>query len=155
MPANRDKDISEVTAKLNKELLDRLMAQSKEKSIIFSFPQFEIKNETADFSQLLSSMGIYKTFTSPTYGILANNSPVCFALMLQKSSISISHTGLEAASVTAGMEVGSPGTITTHPDEIVFNFSRPFVFLVRENSTGAILYVGQVKSLPQYEGEFF
>lgn len=149
-PADYKADISQVTSKLNRELLEKLLAQASTKEIYFCFPKFDIDGETFDYSHILRAMGINKLFTSSINGIFYDM-PAFFNVIVQKSNISICRTGMEAASVTASFMVGSSGIFNKIPDEIEFAFCRPFVFLIRENSTGAILFVGQVKSLPNQD----
>jgi serpin B len=62
----------------------------------------------------------------------------------QDTYISTDESGTEAAAVTTvGMEVTSmPST----PRSVIFNAERPFIYIIQENSTGAILFMGAVKN---------
>lgn len=57
-----------------------------------------------------------------------------------KSFVEVNEEGTEAAAVTSvGMELTSAG-----PQVYVFNVDRPFLFAIREMTTGLILFIGQV-----------
>ena len=57
-----------------------------------------------------------------------------------KSFVEVNEEGTEAAAVTSvGMELTSAG-----PQVYVFNVDRPFLFAIREITTGLILFIGQV-----------
>ena len=60
-----------------------------------------------------------------------------------KSFIEVNEEGTEAAAVTVvAIELTSVG-----PDQnILFKVNRPFMFAITEKSTGAILFIGTVKS---------
>lgn len=58
-----------------------------------------------------------------------------------KTFIDVNEEGTEAAAVT------STGiSVTSLPQYFVMNFDRPFLFLIRENSTGLILFTGVVNN---------
>ena len=65
-----------------------------------------------------------------------SNTPLYVSNMRQKSYVSIDEEGTEAAAVTeAEMRKNAAG----NP---MLVFDRPFVYLIREKSTGAILFAG-------------
>ena len=66
------------------------------------------------------------------------NEPVYIDMMKQLAKIKVDEQGTEAAAVTAiGMATTSiPETVELHAD-------RPFLYVVSEQSTGAIFFIGQ------------
>lgn len=65
----------------------------------------------------------------------------------QDTYISTDEVGTEAAAVTTvGMMVTS---LPTTPQKVIFNANRPFLYLIQENSTGAILFMGAVKNFDE------
>jgi len=57
----------------------------------------------------------------------------------------VDEEGTEAAAVT------SIGMITTSMPEItVFKVDKPFLFVIREKSTGVILFIGKVGNVEKY-----
>lgn len=64
----------------------------------------------------------------------------------QFTYISTDEEGTEAAAVTV---VGVELTSIQEPRNITFHANRPFIYLIREKSTGAILFMGAVKNVAE------
>ncbi|MFA6886831.1 MAG: serpin family protein [Fermentimonas sp.] len=62
----------------------------------------------------------------------------------QFTYISTDEVGTEAAAVTV---VGIELTSYQPPRTVTFNANRPFIYIIQENSTGSILFMGAVKDL--------
>ena len=63
-------------------------------------------------------------------------------VMLQKARIKVNESGSEAAAVTVA--VMEKTMAVREPEPIVmFHADRPFVYMIREASTGVILFVGK------------
>ena len=63
-------------------------------------------------------------------------------MVKQKTFIDVNEKGTEAAAVTF---IGFVYTayIPEEPQPVDFFADRPFLFVIRENSTGAVLFIGQ------------
>ena len=132
---------------LNSEVLYELgEMRFTDDMVDFSFPKFKAEPAKLNLDDALSSMGIttignwqdYSVFTTPVNA---------FSSIFQKSTIEFKEKGAEGASVTWGQMVGTAG-----PDggEVVIpeiNFNRPFMFFVRETTTGAMLFAGKIVNL--------
>jgi serpin B len=69
-------------------------------------------------------------------------SKVYVSMMLQKARIKVNENGSEAAAVTVAEMVKC--TSMSKPEEPVkFYANHPFVYVIREKSTGVILFVGK------------
>src|SRR5690606_15976516 len=65
--------------------------------------------------------------------------PAKISIVKQKAFIEVNEEGTEAAAVTSvGMQVTSAPIIPT------MKFDRPFLFFIKENSSGLILFIGLV-----------
>lgn len=104
-------------------------------------PRFETEY-SIDLPQMLSSMGMPTAFTASADFGKMTNIPVCVSDILQKAIIKVDEEGTEAAVVTIGtMKATSAG-----PDEngrVVFHADHPFLYVISEASTGAILFTGR------------
>jgi serpin B len=60
--------------------------------------------------------------------------------VLHKSFVEVNEEGTEAAAATAVMMVGT--SIVNRPK--TFRADHPFVFLIRDNVTGGVLFLGRV-----------
>ena len=110
-------------------------------------PRFETSSDTDDVQDnligLLNKMGINLAF-NPVLAEIPNmcEQPVHINMMRQKAKIKVNEEGSEAAAVTvAGMLTNA--YIPTEPLKAIFHANRPFVYVIREASSGIILFVGK------------
>ena len=112
-------------------------------------PRFETDSDTDKLGikdglvGLMKNMGINLAFDSYLAEIPNMcNAPVYIAMMRQKAKIKVNEEGSEAAAVTvAGMLENSAGPME-YP-KATFHANRPFVYVIREASSGVILFVGK------------
>ena len=112
-------------------------------------PRFETDSDTDKLGikdglvGLMKNMGINLAFDSYLAEIPNMcNGPVYIAMMRQKAKIKVNEEGSEAAAVTvAGMLDNSAGPME-YP-KATFHANRPFVYVIREASSGVILFVGK------------
>ncbi|MDQ7824751.1 MAG: serpin family protein [Candidatus Eremiobacteraeota bacterium] len=65
--------------------------------------------------------------------------------VIHKAFVDVNEEGTEAAAATAVVMAG--GAMPTEPPRIIkFTVDHPFLFLIRENATGSILFMGTVKN---------
>ena len=62
--------------------------------------------------------------------------------VVHKAFVSVNEEGTEAAAATA--VTVAPGATRTPPEPIQVTVDRPFLFLIRDLETGAILFMGRV-----------
>ncbi|MBN1131991.1 MAG: serpin family protein [Bacteroidales bacterium] len=67
--------------------------------------------------------------------------------VIHQTFIDVQEEGTEAAAATI---VELRETSSLDPDPIIFRADRPFLYVIKENSTGAILFMGKVGK-PEYE----
>ena len=108
-------------------------------------PKFKVAFDY-DMIDVFKAMGIKSAFSeSPNFNNLVKGGG---ALPLtgsrQSSIIDVDEKGTEAASVTS-VKDGYTATITTHQ----FIVDSPFVYIIRECNSGAILFIGKMVSIKQ------
>ena len=100
----------------------------------------------ADFIKVMQNLGVVDIFdeNKADFTNLSSNN-VFINLLKQSAYLKVDEKGAEAAATTivGGMDA-SPGPSYRIID---FNMNRPFAFLIKENSTGAILFMGKVTEL--------
>ena len=106
-------------------------------------PRFETESATPDLIETMKTMGIHRVF-SPSLSEVPNmcSDRLYISMMLQKARIKVNETGSEAAAVT----VAAMTKCTSVPQPelpVIFHADRPFVYVIREASTGIILFVGK------------
>jgi serpin B len=112
-------------------------------------PRFETFSDTDDVTDgligLLQNMGIHLAFDWAMAEIpnMCNRS-VYIDMMRQKAKIKVNEEGSEAAAVTvAGMKYESMAHEPIEYPKATFHANRPFVYVIRESSSGVILFVGK------------
>ena len=105
----------------------------------FKIPRFKFSSDL-EASKTLKDLGLVLPFTSELTEMV-NWLPSGDAFkMLQKSCIEVNEEGTEAAAVT-GILAGSS---RNPPDKIDFVADHPFMFVIREEISGTVLFIGQV-----------
>ena len=101
-------------------------------------PRFETETNQ-DLVDIMSALGMPTAFTYDADFPYFCNVPVFIGQMFQVAKIKLDEEGTEAAAVTViGM------VETAEPDEPVnFHATRPFLYVISEQSTGTIFFIGQ------------
>ena len=102
-------------------------------------PKFETKY-SIKLNDILSDMGMPSSFSPIDADFKAmSDMALCLSFVKQDAVIKVDEEGTEAAAVSvAGMDAAAaPG------EHIVFHADHPFLYLITESSTGAILFAGK------------
>ncbi len=108
--------------------------------VALTMPQFEFDSEFS-LKDTLADMGMPVAFSSGAdFSGMTGNRDLFITDVVHKAFVSVDEAGTEAAAATAVI-VG----LTALPDPPVeVTMDRPFIFLIRDIETGAILFVGRV-----------
>jgi serpin B len=110
-------------------------------SVTMSVPKFSFRSKF-DLENLLKSLGVQEAFTTEAdfSGMDGIDDGVPFLdFVVHETFISVHEFGTTAAAATAA---GGAGTSVLPPAE--FHAKRPFIFAIRHNATGTILFLGRV-----------
>jgi len=118
-----------------KNIVDKL----KKRSVWLKLPRFKIESEIK-LNDPVKNVGMQRIFI----GGFANISDTLLFVsgIKQKTFVGVNEEGTEAAAVTVILVTGSAGTDTELP--VQFFANRPFLYLIKEKSTGAILFIGRM-----------
>ena len=112
-------------------------------------PRFETNSDTDNIDDgiigLMKKMGINRAFDDGMAEIPNMcELPVYIEIMRQKAKIKVNEEGSEAAAVTVAGETNqSMGSSSVEYPKATFHANRPFVYVIREASSGVILFVGK------------
>ena len=112
-------------------------------------PRFETASDTDEAGgliPLMKKMGIRLAFDTDFAEIpnMCEKESVYISMMRQKAKVKVNEEGSEAAAVTiAGANFTTAVTPTASYPKAVFHADRPFVYVIREASSGVILFVGK------------
>lgn len=99
-------------------------------------PRFET-NSQIELVDVMSALGMPTAFTVYAEFPSFCNVPVYIGNMCQVAIIKLDEQGTEAAAVTV---IDGASSV---PDYAVFHANRPFLYIISEQSTGAIFFIGQ------------
>ena len=94
----------------------------------------------------LSALGMAAAFSDAADFSGMTTGSVTISEVVHKTFIEVDEQGSEAAAAT-GIEMGSTSVNLDPPFEFVAD--RPFFFAIRDDQTGALLFAGIVRSLPE------
>ncbi|MDR2810511.1 MAG: serpin family protein [Tannerellaceae bacterium] len=137
--------LQSVVESLNAETWANGLQQMYKKEVSLKLPRFKIEYEK-DLSDDLKTMGMESMFCDgcADFSRITNPSTLLVTQVKQKTFAEVNEEGAEAAAVT----VVVMGPTSTGPSSAVdFHATRPFLYFIREQSTGAILFSGACQSL--------
>lgn len=137
--------LDECAAKLNDHEIENLMAQNNGKCKLVEMPRFTLDYECS-LNEMLQAMGIRKLYSKEQdlSGMLASADPLLITAK-QKTRIEVDEKGAKAAAVThVSGDLAAPPPARDFWEFIV---DEPFLFLIREYSTGSVLFSGRVNKL--------
>ena len=111
-----------------------------------SLPKFGYEQAT-DLSQTLQNMGITDAFDADRADLsgMDGNQDLSVSAVIHKAKIEVSAQGTKAAAATAIiMQCTCVGYYQPPPPPIDFTVDHPFIYLIKDNTTGSTLFMGRV-----------
>jgi len=133
--------LDSLEAQLNFENLQRWMQSAQPNNRLeISLPRFKT---TAEFSlgDTLQAMGMKSAFNEhlADFSGMTGDSTLFISEVVHKAFVDVNEEGTEAAAATGvGMALASAPPM--------FRADHPFVFMIRHNRNGALLFVGRIKN---------
>lgn len=127
---------------LTREKLDQWLSQTKETTVKVSLPKFKIAAEL-DLKKILISMGMTLSFSEKAdFSGISKPGEQTLQLTdaVHKAFVEVNEEGTEAAAATAVIGGFRSAPVDTIP---TFIADQPFLFLIRDRSTGATLFMGR------------
>jgi serpin B len=105
-----------------------------------SMPRFEARF-ALDLEDPLKKLGMVEAFTEEAdLSGMTGKRNLYLSFARHQAFIKVDETGTEAAAATAG----GGSVLVSNTDSEWFEVDRPFLFLIRDTATGAILFMGRV-----------
>lgn len=120
----------------------KAIAPSSAKEIVLSLPKWKSSYE-AELKDPLSKMGMPMAFSEAAdFSLMKKDENLAISKVIHKSFVEVNEEGTEAAAAT-GVQVAA----TSAPMEpTIVRFDRPFVYAIRENKTGQVLFLGILRN---------
>ncbi len=143
LPRSVDR-LNRLEALLSLEKLNKWLQQLRRRKVIVYLPRFKTTCEF-DLAGQLREMGMKDAFSLPgaDFSGMTGKKDLFISNILHKAFVEVNEEGTEAAAATAvTMKTVSMPVPPVEPVE--FRADRPFVFLIMDNQSGSILFIGRV-----------
>ena len=130
---------------LDAALVERALEDARRKRLALVMPKFKLESQF-ELAETLKQLGMSNAFDRGASDFSGMDGNSCFAgdgpclfirEVIHQAFVSVDEQGTEAAASTAVMT-----RVVSEPPEVAID--RPFIFLVRDSDTGAILFLGRV-----------
>jgi len=113
------------------------LANTSPSEVSISLPKFKVTCEF-ELSSVLAEMGMSHAFSDADFSGMTGRKDLFISKVVHKAFVDVNEEGTEAAAATAVIMDKS----FSRP--LTFRADHPFMFLIRENTTGSVLFVGRI-----------
>lgn len=137
---HEDKSIEDVLNSLNSKSWTDNNRQMQEYIVDLKLPRFETTTDM-ELNEIMEKLGVVKAFSEEAEFDEFCNINTKIGLMKQVAKIKLDEEGTEAAAVTV---IGPMKTSAAprRPERVDFHADRTFLYVITEQSTGAIFFIG-------------
>ena len=132
--------LAELETRLTAGRVAELVATMTEDEVIVVLPRFKF---TAEFllKQALSGLGMTRSFAArqADFSGITAAEPLVLSEVIHKAYVEVNEKGTEAAAATAAAVM----TTSIRRQPAVFRADHPFFFVIRDNTTGSLLFAGR------------
>ena len=121
---------------------ETMLSELEPTSVSLSMPKFKIETATMDLIPALQSSGMQLAFTDQAdFSGISGDQSLYVSTIAQKAFIDVNEQGTEAAAATIAVVVPkmAPGG-----DPLQIRIDRPFIYQIRDTSSGTVLFMGTV-----------
>jgi serine protease inhibitor len=133
--------LADFVGRLSPETLQTYIDKCRETQMSLLFPKFKVEYK-AKLNDALIAMGMEKAFTTADFSNMSESmgKQLVISEVKHKSFIEVNEEGTEASAATS-VEMRLTAVMETSNLE----FTKPFVYLIRDSMTGAILFIGTME----------
>ena len=127
--------------KLTNENLSRWLSELHKQKLVASIPRFKMAQQFG-LADTLQAMGMTDAFSAQLadFSGMTGTRDLFISAVVHKAFVDVNEEGTEAAAAT-----GVGMAMTAAPQRMpVFRADHPFIFLIRDNKSGSILFIGRV-----------
>lgn len=133
LPVSVTQNMTLIEESLTSEFLHDIDKQLKTVNMVLSMPRIKLSSETG-LADTFQEMRLQALFGTPDFSKIAVK-PIKLSHVHHKAILELNEDG--AASTSAPETVVAGLTINYHLD-------RPFIYVIRDNETGALLFIGKI-----------
>ncbi|XP_073417763.1 plasminogen activator inhibitor 1 [Dendrobates tinctorius] len=137
-PYEKGVSLSTITDILSPELITQWKNSMRRSTRLFVLPKFSLVSEV-NLKSPLQRLGVTDMFSADKadFRRLTTERPLHVSEAFQKVKVEVTESGTKASAATAAILLARMA-----PLEVIMD--RPFLFIIRHNPTGSLLFMGQV-----------
>ena len=140
----KEDSLTKTEASLNAEALSALTQSAESRQVKVFFPKYTLKTKYDRLGRTLAAMGMPTAFSgNADFSGMDGTKNLLISDVIHQAFVDVNEEGTEAAAATAVVMklAAAPG----NPDPVpVFRADHPFIFIIRDDDTGSILFMGRV-----------
>lgn len=132
---------ADVESRLSPGFLDAILANLQFGKVKLGMPKFKIET-SFELEGALTALGMPDAFDPERadFSAMDGKKDLYIGAVVHKAYVSMDENGTEAAAATAVIMEAMAMPV----EPLLFDVDRPFIFVIRDNPTGTILFVGRV-----------
>ena len=146
LPVN-GKTTADVLNYLTPDILNSRLETMSTKEVEVYMPRFKTQNKFL-LNDPLKNMGMNLAFSGMADFTNIADAALQISRILHDTYVEVTEEGTEAAAVTI-VEIGTTA-VQNPPPTPVFKVNKPFLFIIREKSTGVILFIGKMGTVDKF-----
>jgi len=140
----KNNDLAKVESELSADSLKEWKDSMSYEKVVASMPKFKLEETYDSMGNTLAGMGMPTAFSDGADFSGIAGKRLYISKVIHKSFVQVNESGTEAAAATAiVMTISSYNPNVEPPKEFIAD--HPFVFIIQENSTGNILFIGRLE----------
>ena len=141
LPKKND-GLGELEQSLTLDNLSQWQGKLSKREVVVSIPKFKLTSQFS-LAAVLRAMGMTDAFSrSADFSGMNGKRDLSISAVIHKAYVDVNEEGTEAAAATGvTMRLTSVGPGARPP---VFRADHPFLFFIRDNQSGSILFIGRV-----------
>ena len=133
--------LSQLEAQLDPKRLQGLLSRMRYEKVDLSLPRFKSASSLR-LDSALRSLGLDKAFGVADFAGITGKPDLVIGAVLHKARVEVEETGTKAAAATAAVVAATAMPDPEMPE--VFRADHPFLYLIRDQITGTILFMGRL-----------
>jgi serpin B len=136
---SRNRQLPPLENVLSNALVKTLLEKLAPAEVTIDIPKFSFALGPKSLKQQLIDLGMQRAFTEQAnFSGITSTLPLKIGYVVHDAFIAVDEKGTTVMAATIG------GAVSTGIPEISFNADHPFIFLIKDNPTNQILFIGYV-----------
>ncbi len=143
LPNEKD-GIRELENKLSCKMYQNAALQMQKRKVVVSIPKFTMEFEL-NLGNKFQEMGMTDAFSGKAdFSGMTGTKELKIDKVIHKAFIEVNESGTEAAAATAVIMIEKSSAVPNKPELFYFIADHPFLYMIKDNQNGAILFMGKL-----------